>query len=321
MPRRLALLRSIPAYLGALALASIPFLACPGSARAAFHVNEITKIMVGYNGDATIQAVELKMLANGENLVTGAAIKVYDKDAVLVGTLGTFAGSLPAAGALTGRKILCATSGFATAFGITPDLVISSGLAVGVGQVSFETATCLVNAIPYGGVVVYKNGTTAAPPILADGATVLVRVTDDATFPTCPLTEDANAKFRLASGSSGFQITFTNNANDTANVYTTVTGAEDAPPPATAAVRVYPNPIRGSARVEAPAWRPLTVHDVQGRLVRVLTCLGACPAVAGPFRGEWDGTDQDGHPLPPGVYFLRYADTAGPVLKRVVLLR
>jgi len=175
MLRRLARHRSISTRLVTLALASIPLLACPGSAGAAFHLNEVTKIMVGYNGDATIQAVELKMLANGENLVTGAAIKVYDKDAVLVGTLGTFAGSLPAGGALTGRKILCATSGFAATFGITPDLVISPGLAVGTGQVSFETATCLVNAIPYGGVVVYKNGTTAAPPILAlEGVRVLL---------------------------------------------------------------------------------------------------------------------------------------------------
>lgn len=291
---------------------------CAAPAWAAFHLNEINKIMVGYNGDQTIQAVEIKMIADFENVVNTGTIKVYDANGAFVSTLGTFSGNV--AVGVTGRKILCATSNFASTFGITPDLVITPGLPVTTGQVAFELPTCLVNAIPYGAINVFKNGPTAAPPIPADGATVLVRIVDDLTIPSCPLNEDANARFKLASGSSAFPITFTNNADASVNVFTTVTAASGAPP-SVGAIHVYPNPIRGSARVEAPAWAPLTVHDVQGRVVRVLTCLGACPAIAGPFRGEWDGTDQVGRRLPSGIYFLRYAGAPRPEVKRVVLLR
>src|SRR5256885_11079712 len=77
-------------------LALLPLLALlhPASANAAFHLNEITKVMVGLNGNNTIQAVELKMLAGGENLVTGMSIKVYDAGGAQRDSLGSFAGSV-----------------------------------------------------------------------------------------------------------------------------------------------------------------------------------------------------------------------------------
>jgi hypothetical protein len=183
---------------------------------------------------------------------------VYDGTGNPVVTLGTFSAGLPAIQALAGRRILCATPNFATTFGITPDLVITPGIPATSGQVSFEAATCLVNAIPYGAISVFKNGATAAPPLPTGGATALVRVTDDATSPTCPLAEDANARFVLTSGSPTNPIVFTNNAGVSVNVFTTVTGVEETLP-TSVMLRVYPNPIRGSARVEAPDHRPLTV--------------------------------------------------------------
>jgi hypothetical protein len=286
----------------------------------AFHVNEVSKILAGYNGDASIQAVELKMLANGENLVAGISVRAYDGAGNLLVTLGTFSANLPTAQALAGRRILCATSSFAATFGITPDLVITPGIPAISGQVSFEGATCLVNAIPYGGISVFKNGTTAASPLPTGGATALVRVTDDATFPTCPLAEDAAARFVLTSGNPANPIVFMNNAGASVDVFSTVTEVEESSPPALL-LRVYPNPIRGSARVEAPDHRPLTVHDVQGRLVRVLTCIDGCPQVTGPFRGAWDGTDERGQLVPSGVYFLRYAGSERVAHRRIVLLR
>jgi len=60
-----------------------------------FHIAEITKIMAGYNGDATIQAVEIKMLGVGENLVNTASIVAVNADSTVSTTLGTFAADLP----------------------------------------------------------------------------------------------------------------------------------------------------------------------------------------------------------------------------------
>ncbi|MBI4364829.1 MAG: hypothetical protein HY568_05305 [Candidatus Latescibacteria bacterium] len=285
---------------------------------AAYHLNEITKIMAGYNGDVTIQAVEIKMIANFENVVNGARIRIYDASGALVSTLGTFTANV--AVGTTGRKILCATSNFASTFGITPDLVISPGIPVTTGQVSFETATCLINAIPYGAISVFKNGPTAAPPLPADGATVLVRVVEDSTTFSCPLREDANFKFRLASGSSGSPITFTNNANASVNVFTTVTAAEgslrgfDRP-------RVFPNPIRSRATIEWPGV-PLSfvaVYDVNGKRVRAWGVPGLRGTMGGPARITWDGTDDSGRRLASGIYFVQIGTPARRV--PVVLLR
>ena len=167
----------------------------PGSAYAAFHLNEIEQVMVGLNGNTTIQAVQLKMLATGENLVSGMSIKVYNANGVQTDSLGSFSGSVPQG--IAGRRILCATHNFAATFGITPDLEIKPGLLVGTGQVSFEKPACFVNAVAYGAVTTPKNGTTSAAAIPADAATVLVRTVDDATILSCPLSEDAAARFRL----------------------------------------------------------------------------------------------------------------------------
>src|SRR5688572_24149161 len=102
----------------------------------AFHLVEINKLMVGYNGNTSIQAIELKLISSGENFVGGAFITVYDSLANPVTTIGTFPGNV--ANGLAGDRILCATAAFASAFSITPDLVISPGIPAVTGQVSFE---------------------------------------------------------------------------------------------------------------------------------------------------------------------------------------
>src|SRR5882672_8876402 len=105
-----------------LVLLALPILIHPTPADAAFHLNEITKVMVGLNGNPTIQAVELKMLANLENQLAGVSIKVYDAGGAAVDSLGSFTGAVP--NGIAGRNILCATRNFAATFGITPDLLI-----------------------------------------------------------------------------------------------------------------------------------------------------------------------------------------------------
>lgn len=291
---------------------------CP--AYATFHIANISKVMCGFNGDSTIQAVEIKMTTGGQNLVSAMQIVIYNGSGTLVATLGTFPANVP--NGLGGDNILCATPKFQTTFGIIPDLVITPGIPVTSGQVVYEKVGCRVNGIPYGNVTTPLAGPTVAAPLPRDGAAVLVRTIDDPTSPTCPLSEDAAARMALRTGSPTNPIVFRNNARTTVNVFSTVTGTGGSPP-VTSALQASPNPFRGTTTIVAPDWRPLSVYNIQGRLVRVLTCLqgGACPGIAGPFRGEWDGTDSQGREVPSGIYFLRYAGANGIVVKRIALLR
>jgi hypothetical protein len=286
-----------------------------------FHINEFVQVMAAYNGDATIQAVEIKSLAAGENLVSTGKINVYDKSGHLAATLGTFPANL-ANGAI-GAHILCATAAFASAFSITPDLVISPGLPIPSGQVVFEKVGCRVNSVPYGAIDTLVANTSAAPTIPTLGATALVRTVDAPTITTCPLSDNAAARFTIRSGTSASSfLVFQTNTGDTAHVFSTVTGVGTTPPEPVR-LQASPNPFRVETRIDAPDWSPLTIHDVQGRLVRVLTCApgGACPQVFGAFRGSWDGRDERGRVMPSGVYFLRYSGQSGRAVKPIVYLR
>ncbi|HET7903658.1 MAG TPA: FlgD immunoglobulin-like domain containing protein [Candidatus Eisenbacteria bacterium] len=301
------------------ALLAVAFVAAGAAppARAAFHLIEINKVLTSYNGDATIQAVELRYMSGSQNLVSGMSIRSYDAAGVALATHGTFAANLPASGAIADRKILCATSAFAATFGITPDLVIAAGLPLSTGQVSFEEPGCSVNTVAYGDVAVVVNGSSSAPAIPSGLAYVLARTASNATSPFCPLAENAAARFAIRSGSSASPVPFSNNANTTVNVFSTLTGA-DALLPA-AAWRVYPNPFRESLRIETSAGGRVAVYDVRGALVRTLAY--GSERVVGPRRLEWDGRDARGRRAPAGVYFVRAASAPGGALARVVLLR
>jgi hypothetical protein len=301
----------------ALSLLSLVALLHAPPADATFHLNEITKVMVGLNGNNTIQAVELKMLGTSQHLVSGVSIKVYDAGGAQVDSLGSFTGTLP--NGIVGQSILCATENFAATFGITPDLRIKPGLLLGTGQVSFEKPGCLVNAVAYGSVTTPKNGTTSAAALPADAAMVLVRTIDDGTAPSCPLSEDAAARFQLVTATSGSPVTFTNNPGASVQVFPTAAGV-DGGTPAPVSLRVYPNPFNLGARIVAPGYGYLAVYDVRGRLVRSWGSQYVIPRVMGPMSLDWNGTDASEHRLPSGIYFVQYGlDSRNRA--RVVLLR
>ncbi|HEX4935493.1 MAG TPA: FlgD immunoglobulin-like domain containing protein, partial [Gemmatimonadaceae bacterium] len=160
------------------------------------------------------------------------------------------------------------------------------------------------------------NGSSSASAIPSGLAYVLTRTGNNATNPFCPLAENAAARFVVRSGSSTSPVPFSNNANATVNVFSTVTGAEEALSPR--AWRVYPNPFRESLRIETPGKGRVAVYDVRGGLVRTLAS-GEEP-FGGMRRLEWDGRDARGKRAPAGVYFVRIGGALGGAFARVVLL-
>ncbi|MBZ0267846.1 T9SS type A sorting domain-containing protein, partial [bacterium] len=88
------------------------------------------------------------------------------------------------------------------------------------------------------------------------------------------------------------------------------------------ALSAYPNPFRGEStlRLALPqAGRvDVTVHAVTGALVRRVRS-GWLPD--GTTSVHWDGTDERGSAVSPGVYFYRVATPSGTGTERVVRLR
>lgn len=97
------------------------------------------------------------------------------------------------------------------------------------------------------------------------------------------------------------------------------TGTPIVAAPRTQPLAIYPNPTRGRVRIDVPNGqvRRATLHDVTGRLVRVLRdqWSEASPSV------EWDGTDQRGRPVAAGSYLVRVVDARGVSSGRVAVIR
>jgi subtilisin family serine protease len=90
-----------------------------------------------------------------------------------------------------------------------------------------------------------------------------------------------------------------------------------APAPCGAAatrVRVAPNPFRGAARIVVPGRGRVDIIDAAGRLVR------SVPVEAPATYFDWDGRDDSGRRLGPGLYFARYQGTAGRSLQKLIKL-
>lgn len=102
------------------------------------------------------------------------------------------------------------------------------------------------------------------------------------------------------------------------------TGVETSGVPAVPA-RLYParpNPFNPSTAIDFSLDRAarvsLTIHDVQGRRVRV---LAGGDYAAGRHTIRWDGTDASGSPVGSGVYFVRLALPEGARTTAITLLR
>ena len=85
---------------------------------------------------------------------------------------------------------------------------------------------------------------------------------------------------------------------------------------------VYPNPFRDRATISfsIPTARHvrLTVHDVRGRLVRIVTDRAEA---AGSHAAVWDGRDDHGAEVASGYYYVRYESSGQVSTSPVILLK
>jgi len=85
---------------------------------------------------------------------------------------------------------------------------------------------------------------------------------------------------------------------------------------------VTPNPIASTTLVRfsvpAAGYVRVTIHDLSGRLVRL---LAERSVAAGPQSLRWDGRDDRGHSVPQGAYFLRLEANGAFAVQRIVVAR
>jgi hypothetical protein len=87
-------------------------------------------------------------------------------------------------------------------------------------------------------------------------------------------------------------------------------------------MRVLGNPLPGAAQLSLALNRPLSaaisIHDIQGRLIRRLY---EGPLAAGQHNVVWNGMDHSGIPMAAGTYFARLRYDENEVSRRLILIR
>jgi hypothetical protein len=84
-----------------------------------------------------------------------------------------------------------------------------------------------------------------------------------------------------------------------------------------------PNPFHKTTRIDFTLARSgpaeLAVYDLNGRRVRTL--LDGITIESGDHSAHWDGTNDAGHPVVPGVYFYRLTARSEMRSQRMVFLK
>jgi hypothetical protein len=110
-----------------------------------------------------------------------------------------------------------------------------------------------------------------------------------------------------------------------AGFYTFTIAAATASPQPTATplhVTVHPNPFNPQTKISFAVGRSqrvaVAVYDVNGRRLRELVHRVYEP---GTHAIVWDGSDDRGHTLPSGTYFIRISTETSTLTRKAMLLR
>ncbi len=296
-------------------------------AHATFHLMQIEQVIGGVDGDTQAQAVQLRMRAAGQSLVSNARLVVHDAAGMNPVLIIAFPSDV--ANGAAGARVLVATPGFATMSNpaVTPDFPMTNPIPdsyLAAGSLTYEDNFGDVYwRLSWGGSA-YTGPGTGLTTNDADGnfdppfAGPLPSATEQAllfqgTFSALSTNNAAN--YALTPGSA----TFTNNLGQTGITL----GVEDGAAPGAIALSVpAPDPVRGTMRysIELPraAGVQVRVLDVAGRTVAT---LANGTLSAGRHSFTWNAIQSGGSQLASGLYLLELSVAGERQTRRFVLVR
>jgi len=311
------------------ALAVVPLTALP--ARASFHLMQIEQVIGGVNGDATAQAIQLRMRATGENMVQFGRLMVRDAAGANPITLIDVTTSVPNPAA--GSRVLFCTSAMSPYLGgLAPDFVMTNPIPasyLAAGTLTWEQdppSSTILWRVSWGGAS-YTGSGTGAVTNDADGnfnppfAGPLPSTSSQALLFNfafnAPSTNNAN-DYALTSGAA----TFTNNQGASAPIVGVTgvgTGVDDG---LLMLSLPAPNPVRSLMSYSVVMPREGRAHvrvlDVRGRIVRALVDERL---PAGRYSFTWDARGRGGSTLSSGIYFLELDSGGARRTRRFALIQ
>ena len=299
-------------------------------ARATFHEMQVEQVIGGVNGNTTLQAIQLRMRASFQNLMSNA--RLFASDATGSNPVLLAGPATNVTGSALGARVLLATSAFASAMipNVTPDFVLTNPIPasyLAAGTLTYEDhfGTVLWR-VSWGGSS-YTGPTTGSITNDLDGqfgpacAGPLPSTTAQALlfqFGASALSTNNANDYALTPGAA----TFTNNAGASGTVNSLVSVDPPAAEGSLALLAPAPNPVRGemnySVLLPREAHVRVVVLDLSGRVVRSLVDESLAPG-RHPFA--WSSDDRATPELHGGVYFLELDALGARQTHKFVLVR
>ena len=153
--------------LGACLLASSPGFTVPNT----FHLMQIEQVIGGVGGNVNLQAIQLRMRAPGQNLVSQARLRAWNSAGAVPVLVIDITSNVP--NATTGAHVLIATPQFAATFpSAPPDFLLTTPIPaayLAAGKLTFEEDSGLVYwSLAWGGAG-YTGTNTGQPDNDPDG--------------------------------------------------------------------------------------------------------------------------------------------------------
>ena len=298
-------------------------------AGAAFHLMQVEQVIAGVNGLTSFQAVQLRMRATGENLMSNARLIAHDATGANPIILIAFPANVT--NSASGSRVLAGSAGFSSATipPLTPDFTFTNPIPdsyLAAGSLTYESNTGTIYwRLSWGGAAYTGPGTGSATND-ADGnfnppfAGPLPSTTSQALqfkFAASALSTNNANDYALTSAAA----TFTNNAGQTGTINSTLSVGPGATANAVVLEAPAPNPVRGTMSWAVVLPRDMRVQvrvvDLAGRAVRTLSD-GTLSAGRNSFT--WAAESSAGPTLSSGLYFLQLNAEGIRATRRFVLL-
>ena len=299
-------------------------------AGATFHEMQIEQVIGGVDGSTSVQAIQLRMRASFQDLVSNARLVV--RDATGANPVVLIAFPTDVSGTAAGSRILAATAAFSTntAPALSPDFILTNPIPssyLAAGSLTYEsTVGAILWRISWGGAGYTGAGTGAltndadgnfapsfaGPLPSASGKALLFKFRASALS-----TNNAN-DYALTTGSA----TFTNNAGSSGTIQSLVAVPNGLANDAFALGLPTPNPVLHSMAYSVVLPRDARVQvrvlDLSGRVVHSLVDE---TLQAGQHGFTWAPGNHDGSALASGVYFLEMDAEGARRMQRFVLIQ